>query len=100
MSDDSRAAEKALFFTLGAFIGATIALLLAPRSGEETRKLIVTKARDGADLVSTRSRNVAEKTQQYLDRGKEVLQAQKEQLAAALEAGKQAYREEKDKAKS
>lgn len=100
MSDDSRAAEKALFFTLGAFIGATIALLLAPRSGEETRKLIVTKAREGADLVSTRSRNVAEKTQQYLDRGKEVLQAQKEQLAAALEAGKQAYREEKDKAKS
>ncbi len=100
MSDESRTGEKALFFTLGAFIGATIALLLAPRSGEETRKLIATKAREGADYVARGGSAVVEKTTGYLDRGKEVLAQQREQLSAALEAGKQAYREEKEKAKS
>src|SRR5437867_1796367 len=48
MSEESRTGEKALFFTLGAFIGATIALLLALRSGEETRKIIASKAREVA----------------------------------------------------
>ena len=99
MSEESRTGEKALFFTLGAFIGATIALLLAPRSGEETRKIIASKAREGADYVSTRGRNVVDKTTSYVDRGKEVLQQQREQLTAALEAGKAAYRDEKEKTK-
>jgi len=83
---------------LGAAIGAATALLLAPRSGEETRKLILTKAREGADLVANRTKAVAEKTSTYVDRGKELLQQQRDQLAAAIEAGKQAYKEEKEKA--
>jgi gas vesicle protein len=99
MSEDSRAAEKALYFTLGAFIGAAVALLLAPQSGEETRKLLKAKARDGADFVSSRGKNVLNKTSAYIDRSKEALQQQRDQLSAALEAGKQAYREEKEKAK-
>ena len=99
MSEETSAGEKALFFVLGAFMGAATALLLAPRSGEETRKLIAAKAREGADRISSRTREVAEKTSSYVDRGKELLQQQRDQLSAALEAGKQAYREEKDKAK-
>ena len=99
MSDESRTGEKALFFTLGAFIGATIALLLAPKSGEETRRLIALKARESADYVSRSGRSVVDKTTGVVDRGKELLQQQRDQLAAAMEAGKQAYREEKDKAK-
>ena len=99
MSEETSAGEKALFFVLGAFMGAATALLLAPRSGEETRKLIAAKAREGADLIANRTREVAEKTSSYVDKGKELLQQQRDQLSAALEAGKQAYREEKDKAK-
>jgi gas vesicle protein len=99
MSEETNAGEKALFFVLGAFMGAATALLLAPRSGEETRKLIAAKAREGADLIANRTREVAEKTSSYVEKGKEVLQQQRDQLSAALEAGKQAYREEKDKAK-
>jgi hypothetical protein len=61
--------------------------------------MIASKARDSADFMVSRSRNVADKTSAYIDKGKEILQQQRDQLAAALEAGKQAYREEKDKAK-
>jgi gas vesicle protein len=97
MSDESTAGEKALYFVLGAGIGAAVALLLAPRSGVETRKMIMTKAREGADLVVSRTKAVAGKTSEYVDRGKELLQQQRDSLAAAFEAGKQAYREEKEK---
>jgi len=98
MSQEGGAGEKALFLMLGAMIGAATALLLAPRSGEETRKLIATKAREGADLVANRTKSVAGMTSEYVERGKELLQQQRDQFAAALEAGKQAYKEEKEKA--
>jgi len=97
---ESGTGEKALYFILGAFIGAATALLLAPQSGEETRRLIASKAREGADYVTNQSKTVAEKASSYVDRSKELLQQQRDQLSAALEAGKQAYREEKDKAKA
>lgn len=100
MAEETKAGEKTLFFLLGGFIGAAVALLLAPRSGEEIRKLLATKTREGTDYVANRTKDVSEKTTGLMDRGKELLQQQRDQLAAALEAGKQAYRDEKDKAKS
>jgi gas vesicle protein len=98
MSNESTAGEKALFLLLGAAIGAAAALLFAPRSGVETRKLIATKARESADIIASRTKAVAGKTSEFVERGKEILQQQRGQLAAAIDAGKQAYREEKEKA--
>ena len=98
MSEEASAAEKVLYLMLGAMIGAATALLLAPRSGIETRKLLVSKAREGADIVTSSTKAVAGKTSDYVERGKELLQQQRDQLSAAIEAGKQAYREEKEKA--
>jgi gas vesicle protein len=98
MGEEATTSEKALYLMLGAMIGAAAALLLAPRSGEETRKLIASKAREGADVISTRTKDLAGKTSDYVDRGKELLQGQRDQISAAIEAGKQAYKEEKEKA--
>jgi len=100
MSDDTRAGEKVLFFILGAAMGAVTALLFAPQSGEQTRRMIATRARDGADYLASKSREVTDKTTGYIDRGKEVLHQQRDQLAAAFEAGKQAYKDEKEKART
>ena len=99
MSSETGTGEKALFFILGAFVGATTALLLAPRSGEETRKLLASKAREGADYIARQGRDLADKASGYVEKGREYLDQQKDQIAAAVEAGKQAYREEKSKAK-
>ena len=98
MSEEATTGEKVLYFVLGAMIGSATALLLAPRSGVETRKLIMTKAREGADAIANRTKAVAGKTSEYVERGKEILQQQRDQISAAIDAGKQAYREEKDKA--
>ena len=107
MSDNnSGAGDKILFFMAGASLGAVIALLLAPKSGRETRDLIARTANDSRDFVTTkmtegrqvveeRGRKIGDDFTTFLDKSKEAVQRQKEQLAAAFEAGKAAYREEK-----
>ena len=98
MSGETCSGEKAVFFLVGAAIGAAAALLMAPRSGAETRKLIAAKAREVEDVVANRTKAVVDMASTYVDRGKEALQQQKDQLSAAFEAGKHAYLEEKDRA--
>src|SRR5438132_13831399 len=98
--------DKFLFFLAGAGIGAVVALLLAPKSGRETRELITRTATDSRDFISgkvTEGRQIVEEKgrkfgddfNSFLDKSKEAVQRQKEQLTAAFEAGKAAYREEK-----
>src|SRR5215467_7373142 len=98
--------DKFLYFVAGAGIGAVFALLFAPRSGRETRDLISRTATDSRDFVSTkvnegrqlfeeRSRRLGDDFNTFLDKSKDAVQRQKEQLTAAFEAGKAAYREEK-----
>lgn len=95
MAEEAKTSDKALFFVLGAFIGAATALFLAPRSGEETRRLIAAKTRESRDLAANRSKEIVDKTSGIIDRGKDMFQQQRDSLSAALQAGKQAYREEK-----
>ena len=97
MSDGSDRLSKLSFFLVGGGIGAIIALLFAPRSGRETREIISQRASDSRERVLSTSRNVGEKVSTYIEKGKEVVSTQREQMAAAIEAGKQAYREEKAK---
>jgi gas vesicle protein len=97
MSDGSDRLSKLAFFLVGGGIGAVIALLFAPRSGRETRDIIAQRAAESRERVLSTSRNVGEKVSTYIEKGKEVVSTQREQMAAAIEAGKQAYREEKAK---
>ena len=97
MSEGSDRVSKLAYFLVGGGIGAVVALLFAPRSGRETREIIAQRANESRDKVLSASRNVSDRVTTYIDRGKEVVSSQKEQLAAAIEAGKQAYRDEKAK---
>jgi len=86
------------FFLAGLGIGAIVALLMAPKAGSETRELIAKKADEGRDFARQKSRELRKDAEGYLDKGRDVIAKQKEQLSAALEAGKGAYRSEKSKA--
>jgi gas vesicle protein len=75
-------------FVIGGLIGAGVALLMAPQSGEETRALIGEKsielrdrAYDTAEGVQTRAGELASQTQQAYDE-------QVKRIQAAVEAGK------------
>jgi gas vesicle protein len=130
-NDGSGAAEKLTFLLIGAGIGATLALLFAPKSGRELRDDIADYTKRGVDAAGERARVIGDRaTELYgtasakaseaygaaagrvsdaygtarekvvagAETVSEVAARQKEQIAAAIEAGKQAYREEKRKA--
>lgn len=98
MNEDNSGSQVG-FFLAGLGIGAVVALLLAPRSGKETREFIVQKAEEGRDFVVTKSEEIRKQAEDAVEKGKDLVSKQKELLSAALEAGKQAYQDEKVKAK-
>ncbi len=81
------------YFLLGAGVGLAVGLLFAPKSGEETRALLKGRADEGRDYVKRKSGEVRETASDFVERGREAVLRQREQVAAAVEAGRQAYRE-------
>lgn len=80
-------------FLLGLGVGVGIGMLFAPKSGPETRQLIKEKAGEGTDYLKQRSSEARQTASTWVDKGKDALGRQKENLADAMEAGKQAYRD-------
>jgi gas vesicle protein len=99
MSDEGNGATNLGFFLAGLGLGAVLALLFAPRSGKETRDYIAGKAEEGRDYVKAKTEDLRRQAEGAVEKGKDLVTKQKELLSAALEAGKQAYQEEKAKAK-
>ena len=80
MSEDRGAGGVMVAFMLGAVAGAAVALLMAPASGEETRRKLGDRARDGRDKASEAARQ-----------GREFLRNQRDGLTTAFERGKEAF---------
>ncbi len=79
--DDGGAAGTVLVaFALGALTGAAVALLLAPASGEETRRILAEKAKEGREKANDAARQ-----------GKEFLNRQRDTLNTAIDRGREAY---------
>ena len=139
--DNSSATDKLTFLLIGAGIGATLALLFAPKKGSELRGDIADYTKRGLDAANEGARRLGERAGEVYEEGRtyaidaygtarekvggaygtarekvggaygaarervthgaeavsEVANRQKDQIAAAIEAGKQAYLEEKKK---
>jgi gas vesicle protein len=80
-------------FLLGLGVGVAIGMLFAPKSGEETRQLIKDKAGEGGEYLKQRGSEIKESAAGWVDKGREAMNRQKENLNEAMEAGKQAYRD-------
>jgi gas vesicle protein len=70
-----------------------VGILFAPKSGEETRQLLRSKADESKDFLKQKSVELKDSAVELADKSKLALQRQKEQLAAAVDAGRQAYKE-------
>ena len=99
MSEENGGSNSVWVFLAGLGIGAVIALLLAPRSGKETRDNIVQTAEEGRDFVVTKTEEIRKQAEDAVEKGKDLVNKQKDLLSAAVEAGKQAYQDEKIKTK-
>jgi gas vesicle protein len=91
MSDDS--GNSFLWFLAGVGLGAVAGVLYAPRSGDETREALRTKAEEHRERLRTHAREARSQASDWVDRGRDVLSQQKDQFRAAYDAGRQAYHE-------
>ena len=93
MSNKEGSGSGMLWFLAGLGIGAAVAILYAPQSGDATREILMAKAEEGREFVKQRAKEAREQAEQWAERGKEVYASQKDQIRSAVEAGRQAYRE-------
>src|SRR5580700_4535558 len=80
-------------FFLGLGIGVGIGMLFAPKSGEETRDILLSKADEGKEYLKKQTVGLRESASDIVDKGRDVVSRQKDMLNEAIEAGKQAYRD-------
>ena len=85
-NESSRIGGYLAAFAIGALVGTGAALLYAPRSGKETR-----------DLIAKKGRELKGQATGALDDAKDFVQGKKAEIVAAVEAGKDAMREERAK---
>jgi gas vesicle protein len=76
--------SKVAWFFAGAAIGAAIALLYAPQTGEETRRQIGDAAARGKDRLADSGRDIAERGRELFDRGRKMA----DEAADLMESGR------------
>ena len=90
---DRDSGNSFMWFLAGLGFGALLGVLYAPRSGRETREAIKNTAQEGTEYLKNRGREARETVSQWVDRGKDMVGQKKEQISAAIDATRQAYRE-------
>jgi len=61
------------WFLTGAIIGATAAVLYAPQSGRETRRIISDKTQEGTAAVTETGQNILDASRDMFDRGRKLV---------------------------
>jgi len=108
MSDQHEGRNIALAFLIGGVVGAGIALLYAPQSGEDTRRDISRTAKrvrkrtgeiveDTIDNVNDLVDNVKDVTSDIIERGVELSAGARKELVRAYENSQKAIGKQKDR---
>ncbi len=91
MEEMNSAGSRVAFFLAGVGIGALIGILFAPQSGQQTREYISRKAEQGRDFAARKARQIRGRAEDWIGRGREMVERQRENISQAVDAGRQAY---------
>ncbi len=83
--------SKVTYFLVGLGVGALMGVLFAPKSGEETREFLTKRADDGREFAQKKARELRERADELIERGKDVASRKRDSLTAAVEAGREAF---------
>lgn len=64
--------SRFVWFIAGAAIGAAVALLYAPKSGAETRKLLGQKTEEGREALAGSGRDMLRRGRDLVDKGRQI----------------------------
>lgn len=70
--EDDNVGRLAWFLT-GAIIGATVAVLYAPKSGKDTRQFLAGRAKEGKEAVADTAKDIVESSKEMFDRGRHIV---------------------------
>src|SRR5262245_11234584 len=82
------------WFFLGALAGSAVALLMAPKTGRETREMLAERSGDVFKKAQDAAGETQSRATELFDRGRDYFEEQTHRLASAFEAGRSAMREE------
>jgi gas vesicle protein len=82
------------WFFLGGVIGAAAALLLTPRTGQQTREMLTEQGEEFARRAQEMASEAQERAGEWLDKSRDLFEEQTQRLMTAFEAGKDAMRDE------
>ena len=83
-----------LSFLVGGLIGAGVVMVTAPKTGEETRKMIRELAEEAKEKAENYVDQVKNMATAYLERGKDFIEKENHIITKAVEAGREAYKRE------
>jgi len=83
-----QSASRVAWFVTGALIGATVAVLYAPKSGRDTRKYIADRAQQSKEAVESAGDNIVDTSKEMFDRGRKLV----EDAAELFERGRKLVR--------
>jgi gas vesicle protein len=66
--------SRLAWFLTGVVIGATVAVLYAPKSGKDTRQFLSEKTQQGKDAVTETSKDMVEASKEMFDRGRKLVE--------------------------
>ena len=81
-----------LSFGLGVGVGIGMLFRAQIRAGNP-HEIIKNKAGEGTDFLKQRSEDLKQTASEWVDKGKEAIGRQRDTIADAVQAGKQAYRD-------
>ena len=93
MNEGNDYSVGAVAFLAGALIGAGVALLLAPQSGEDTRNMLRGYAGRAKDELRERGKEAKTTLNHAMERGKEAFESAKERGKDFYESGKDTVRD-------
>ena len=83
------------YVLVGILAGAIIGTLLAPRSGEETRKFLRERSNKGLDQLNAQAAKLRAAAQSLVESGRKLMACQNQPASTATEAEEHADQEER-----
>ena len=73
MSDDADYSGRLTWFLTGAAIGATVAILYAPKSGKATRQILSKTGQRGKEALEDTGKDIADAGRDMFERGRKLV---------------------------
>ena len=88
---------RASYLLIGLGIGGVLGIFFAPKSGKDTRKYLLHMAGKSQTYAQHKVRDLRERAEDFVERGKKVAAREKESISGAIDAGRQAYQRAQSK---